>query len=126
MGCVVGTKRALWAHGIIGRSGLNLFLVTSLVRNSHKRWFLHMRRQIVRLICSYQQAIDAPNDITGHTRRGATILSTCCAACSPFGTGKYGCQQIITVKNILERCFLKDYSRKKQKINLLVQGGLGI
>lgn len=79
-----------------------LFLVTSLVRNSHNRWFLHMSRQIVRLMCSYQHAVEAPNAINGHTRLGANLLITYCAPCSPFGTGKYGCRPCyISKKNII-------------------------
>lgn len=68
-----------------------LFLVISLVRNSHRRWFLQIRKQMVRLMCSYQAAMDAPNAISGHTRLGANFLIKYCVPCSPFGTGKYGC-----------------------------------
>lgn len=67
-----------------------LFLVINLAKNSHSRWFLHIRRQIVREICSYQQAIDAPKTIAGHTRRGASFRITYWFAGTPFGTGKYG------------------------------------
>lgn len=69
----------------------NLFLVRSLVRNSNKRWFLLRTRHAVRLICSYQHPIDAPNAITGHTFLGAILLIVYCAGASPFGAGKYGC-----------------------------------
>lgn len=64
--------------------------VTNLKMNSQTRWFLQMSKQIVRLICSYQHATDDPNAIIGHTLLGATLLSTYCVPCSPFGTGKYG------------------------------------
>lgn len=64
-----------------------LFLVTSLVRNSTIRWFLQISKQIVLEMCSYQQAMEAPKAITGHTRLGATLLITYCVACSPFGIG---------------------------------------
>lgn len=63
-----------------------LFLVMSLMMHSHRRWFLQMRRHAVRLMCSYQQAIDAPKEINGHTRRGATLLITNWLPISPLGT----------------------------------------
>lgn len=63
----------------------------SLARNCQRRWFLQMRRQIVRLMCSYQQAIDAPNAIGGQILRGATFLITyCLGSTSAAGTGWYG------------------------------------
>lgn len=63
----------------------------SLARNCQRRWFLQMRRQMVRLMCSYQQAIDAPNAIGGQTLRGATFLITyCLGSASVAGTGWYG------------------------------------
>lgn len=62
--------------------------------NSHKRWFLHMSKQIVLLMCSYQHASDAPNAINGQTLLGATLLNTYWVPCSPLGTGKYGCTHL--------------------------------
>lgn len=44
----------------------------------------------MREMCSYQQAMDAPSAMGGHTLLGATLLNTYCVPCSPFGTGKYG------------------------------------
>lgn len=34
--------------------------------------------------------MDAPKEINGHIRLGATLLSTNWLPCSPLGTGKYG------------------------------------
>lgn len=70
-----------------------LLRVTVLKMKSQILWCLQMVRQIVRLTCSYQHAIDAPKAIGGHTRLGATCLMIYCeaAASSPLGTGKYGC-----------------------------------
>jgi hypothetical protein len=67
-----------------------LFLVKILKRRSQTRWWRQMVRQMVRLTCSYQHAMDAPNAIGGHTRRGATRRITYCAADSDSdsGTGK--------------------------------------
>lgn len=63
----------------------------SLARNCQRRWFLQMTRQIVRLMCSYQQAIDAPNAIGGQILRGATFFITyCLGSASVAGTGWYG------------------------------------
>lgn len=78
-----------------------LFLVKILKSLFHTRWCLQMVRQMVRLTCSYQHAIDAPNAIGGHTRRGATRRITYCVAApaSSSGTGKYGCTTIIETKN---------------------------
>ena len=60
----------------------------NLKRNSQILWFLQMSKHMVLLMCSYQHASDAPNPISGHTLRGATLRSTYCVPCSPFGTGK--------------------------------------
>jgi hypothetical protein len=67
-----------------------LFLVKNLKIRSQTRWCLQMVRQMVRLTCSYQHAMDAPNAIGGHTRRGATRRITYCVAApdSSLGTGK--------------------------------------
>lgn len=78
-------------NGKINKWKANLFLVSNLVRNSHRRWFLLRTRQAVRLMCSYQHPIDAPNAMTGHTRRGPILLIVYWAGSSPFGAGKYGC-----------------------------------
>ena len=81
-----------------------LFLVKSLKSRSHTRWCLQMVRQMVRLTCSYQHAIDAPNAIGGHTRRGATRRITYCVAApaSSSGTGKYGCLIMMQNKKCTE------------------------
>ena len=74
-----------------------LFLVKILKRRSQTRCWRQMVRQMVRLTCSYQHAMDPPNAIGGHTRRGATFRITYCAAApapaadTVSGTGKYGC-----------------------------------
>jgi hypothetical protein len=71
-----------------------LFLVKILKRRSQTRWWRQMVRQMVRLTCSYQHAIEPPNAIGGHTRRGATFRITYCAAApapaadTDSGTGK--------------------------------------
>ena len=68
----------------------HLFLVRILKSRSQTRWCRQMVRQMVRLTCSYQHAMDAPNAIGGHTRRGATRRITYCVAApaSDSGTGK--------------------------------------
>lgn len=58
--------------------------------DSHTRWFLQIRRQIVLLICSYQHTDEIPNTIDGQTRRGANFLNTYYVPFSPIGVGKYG------------------------------------
>jgi hypothetical protein len=68
-----------------------LSLVKNLKSRSQSRWCLQMVRQMVRLTCSYQHAMDAPKAIGGHTRRGATRRITYCVAEPPgtsLGTGK--------------------------------------
>lgn len=64
-----------------------------------------MVRQMVRLTCSYQHAMDAPKAIGGHTRRGATRRITYCVAApaSSSGTGKYGCSHIIYIHPFIEQ-----------------------
>ena len=73
-----------------GEGAPYLFLVRILKSRSQTRWCRQMVRQMVRLTCSYQHAMDAPNAIGGHTRRGATRRITYCVAApaSDSGTGK--------------------------------------
>jgi len=86
-------NRRLSEQRILNNKGY-LFLVKILKRRSQTRCWRQMVRQMVRLTCSYQHAIEPPNAIGGHTRRGATRRITYCAAApapaadTDSGTGK--------------------------------------
>lgn len=90
LGLTINYNLKIWFDVLLNSSrewiSRYLFLVSSLVRNSNKWWFLQSTRLTVRLTCSYQLATEAPKAIGGHTSLGANLLITYCVPCTPFGT----------------------------------------